>query len=55
MVFLELKENNNNFLVFGSTDCVPLLFRDCAGMTALLSVGLGTFAQFHLVFGQHFS
>lgn len=55
MVFLELKEKNNNFLVFGSTDCVPLLFRDCAGMTALILVDLGTSAQFCLVFGQHFS
>lgn len=43
------------FLVFGFTDCVPLLFRDCARMTALIWVDLGTFAQFCLVFGQHFS
>lgn len=48
-------KRKKNFLVFGSTDCVPLLFRDCAGMSALILVDLGTFTQFCLVFGQHFS
>lgn len=49
-----IKRKKYNFLVFGSTDCVPLLFRDCAGMTALILVDLGTFAQFHLVFWSAF-
>lgn len=48
-------KRKKKFLVFGSTDCVPLLFRDCAGMSALILVDLGTFTQFCLVFGQHFS
>lgn len=50
-----IKWKKKNVLVFGSTDCVPLLFRDCARMTALILVDLGTFAQFCFVFGQHFS
>lgn len=50
-----IKRKKKIFLVFGSTDCVPLLFQDCAGMSALILVDLGTFTQFCLVFGQHFS
>lgn len=36
-------------LVFGFTDCMPLLFKDCARMAALILVYLGTFARFCLV------
>lgn len=48
------KKNPPQFLVFGSTDGMPLLVQDRARMTALIWADLGTCAQFCFIFGQHF-